>query len=75
MAGIGVGKKSDFTKTTTFSPPPIQYHVETTLNDLAKGKTFGCARDNSPDRSYLVPQNHKNPGVGQVSLVLFSIKN
>lgn len=75
MASIGVGKKSDFTKAATLSPPPIHYHVETTLSDLSKGKTFGCARENSPDRSYLIPQNHKNPGVGQVRVILFSIKN
>jgi len=36
------------------------------------GKTFGNCREKSPDRSYLIPQIHGHPGVGQVYLELDS---
>ena len=37
------------------------------------GKSFGTAREKLPDRSYLVPQLHKNPGPGLVLLILSSM--
>lgn len=67
MTTMGFGKKSDFTKTKTESPPPTHYPIKSSFEDPKhKGRTFGCAREKSPDRSYLVPQIHANPGPGQV---------
>lgn len=69
---MGFGKKSDFTKPTSESPPPTQYPTKSGF-DEKKGRTFGCAREKSPDRSYFIPQIHKNPGPGHVSLFKYSM--
>jgi hypothetical protein len=65
---MGFGKKSDFTKTKTESPPPTHYLVKSLFEEKKKGRTFGCAREKSPDRSYLIPQIQLNPGPGQVRM-------
>lgn len=64
---FGYGNKYDFTQTTTVSPPSTKYKSKSFVDDSKKnGKTFGISRDLSPDRSYLIPQLHKNPGPGKV---------
>lgn len=73
MTTMGFGKKSDFTQNGNKSPSPNQYPTKSLFEDnKTKGKTFGCAREKSPDRSYLIPQIHKNPGPGQVPHPLLS---
>lgn len=72
MTSIGFGKKSDFTNPKSESPPPTHYLFKSIFTEKKKGKTFGCAREKSPDRSYLIPQIQANPGPGQVILTLFS---
>lgn len=73
MTAMGFGKKSDFTKTKTESPPPTHYPMKSVFDEKSKGRTFGVAREKSPDRSYLIPQLHKNPGPGQVHRLALSI--
>lgn len=73
MTTMGFGKKSDFTRNDNNSPSPNQYPSKSIFEEKHKGKTFGCAREKSPDRSYLIPQIHKNPGPGQVPHPLPSI--
>lgn len=63
---MGFGKKSDFTRSKAESPPPSLYLMKSGFEEKKKGRTFGCSRERSPDRSYLIPQIHKNPGPGQV---------
>jgi len=49
------------------TPSSTKYDVDNYYNKIrSKGLTFGLSRDVSPDRSYLVPQLHKNPGPGKV---------
>ena len=69
---MGFGKKSDFTRPKAESPPPSLYLMKSGFEEKKKGRTFGCSREKSPDRSYFIPQIHKNPGPGQVALSLFS---
>lgn len=70
-ASFGSGKKSDFTKPLTCSPPSTLYMYKSVFEDgKNRGKSFGASRDRSPDRSYFIPQIHKNPGPGNVSLFL-----
>ena len=64
-AAIGYGRKSDFTRDLTASPPATLYRHKSIFEDK-KGKTFGSSREKSPDTSYLIPQLHKLPGPGQV---------
>ena len=73
---LGLGKKSDFTQDLAKAPSsdlynPGNYYEATKL----RGKSFGLSRDKSPDQSYLVPQIHKHPGVGQVIFQLCSINS
>lgn len=68
---IGYGHKSDFTTDLSKTPAsslydPNNYHEFT----KSKGLTFGLNREQSPDQSYLIPQIHKHPGVGAVTLFL-----
>lgn len=68
-ASFGYGNKSDFTKTLTVSPPSSKYiHKSIFENSEKRGRSFGCARDLSPDRSYLIPQLQKIPGPGKVKI-------
>ena len=69
---MGFGKKSDFTRPKAESPPPSLYLMKSGFEEKKKGRTFGCSREKSPDRSYFIPQIHKNPGPGQVALSLLS---
>ena len=67
-ASFGYGRKSDFTKTLTASPSVTTYTSKSVFEqNKGRGKSFGSARDRSPDTSYLIPQIHKNPGPGQVN--------
>ena len=71
---LGYGKKSDFTIDLANAPPSSLYNPDNYNEHMKhKGLSFGLSRDQSPDRSYLIPQIHKHPGVGAVSLILFSI--
>lgn len=71
---FGYGSKFDFTKPLTVSPPATKYNQKSFCDDSKKnGLTFGLSRDGSPDRSYLIPQIHKNPGPGKVNFYLFSM--
>lgn len=68
-ASLGYGKKSDFTQNFTKTPGANSYSQKSLFDNnkkKQKGATFGIARQNSPDRSYLTPQQQKNPGPGQV---------
>lgn len=70
-ASLGYGKKSDFTKDLTSSPPVTKYNLSTFVEMTANhGKSFGTAREKLPDRSYLIPQLHKNPGPGKVPFMI-----
>jgi hypothetical protein len=63
---FGYGDKVDFTKTLTCSPPSTKYVPKSVFEENKdKGNKFGVNRDQSPDRSYLIPQLHKVPGPGQ----------
>lgn len=63
---LGYGHKSDFTKTLTCSPASTKYgHKSLFEESKNRGKSFGLSRDQSPDRSYLIPQLNKVPGPGQ----------
>lgn len=47
-AGIGIGKKSDFTKDLTCSPPPSKYDLKTNFEmnkDLKKGCSIRSSRN------------------------------
>ena len=60
---MGVGKKSDFTKSMTASPPATRYQIKNFLElSRNKGQSFGAARDKQPDNCYTVPQMQKVPG-------------
>ena len=65
---IGFGKKSDFTKNRIVSPGSARYNHYSPIGQAKKGIGFGASREESPDRSYLVPQIHTNPGVGEVAM-------
>lgn len=74
-AAFGYGNKSDFTRTLTVSPPATKYEIKSFVDESReKGKSFGLHREKLPDNSYLVPQLHKIPGPGGVSIALFSTK-
>ena len=67
---FGYGKKSDFTEDLTGSPGATKYMHKSIFEDgKNRGKSFGLSRQQSPDRSYLVPQLHKVPGPGQVNFI------
>lgn len=71
---FGYGKKSDFTQPTNVSPPSTKYNSKSFVDESKKsGKTFGISRELSPDRSYLIPQLHKNPGPGNVFFCLILV--
>lgn len=73
---FGYGKKFDFSQIISVSPPSTKYESKSFLDESKKkGKSFGLGRDYSPDRSYLMPQLHKNPGPGKVILNLFQYDN
>lgn len=73
-ASFGSGKKSDFTKTFTCSPPSTLYMYKSVFEEgKTRGKSFGGSRERSPDRSYLVPQLHKNPGPGNVIFIFILV--
>ncbi len=76
-ASFGYGKKYDFTQPTNVSPPSTKYNSKSFVDDSKKkGKSFGLSRELSPDRSYLIPQLHKNPGPGKVIfLFIFQYEN
>jgi len=48
--------------------------MKSEFDDIKKGQSFGCAREKSPDKSYLIPQIQKNPGPGNVLTFLYSTK-
>lgn len=62
---MGEAKRSDFTKTLNCSPPSTAYQYKSAFEEKNRGKSFGLSRDQSPDRSYLIPQLQKVPGPGQ----------
>ena len=67
---FGYGRKSDFTKDLTASPRATLYSHKSVFEEQTSkknGKSFGLSREKSPDRSYLIPQLHKNPGPGKVN--------
>ena len=73
---FGYGSKFDFTKPLTVSPPATKYNQKSFCDDSKKnGLTFGLSRDGSPDRSYLIPQLHKNPGPGKVKILFIQYDN
>lgn len=60
---IGHAKRSDFTQPLNCSPGSTKYSIKSIFDESKdRGKSFGVSRDKSPDRSYLIPQLHKNPG-------------
>ena len=70
-ASFGYGNKSDFTRTLTCSPPSTKYeHCSLFEKSKGKGKSFGLSREQSPDRSYLIPQLQRVPGPGKVKICL-----
>ena len=74
-SSIGSSKKVDFLIDFQHSPPSNQYNPDTYFHHVkSKGLTFGLSRESSPDRSYLIPQIHKNPSPSQVILTLSSTK-
>lgn len=73
-ASFGYGKKSDFTRTLTVSPPATKYEIKSFLDESReKGKSFGTTREKLPDNSYLVPQLQKVPGPGFVLMMICSM--
>lgn len=73
-ASFGYGKKSDFTRTLTVSPPATKYEIKSFLDESReKGKSFGTTREKLPDNSYLVPQLQKVPGPGFVLMKICSM--
>ncbi len=58
------------------TPSPDHYMHKSMFEDgKNRGKSFGGARERSPDRSHFIPQIHKNPGPGNVhTLVIPSMR-
>lgn len=71
QTSIGFGKKLDFTKPAMITPSGSDYNPD--IKWMKQGKTFGCSRDKSLDRSYIPPQIQSHPGVGAVICILFSM--
>ena len=73
-AAIGYGKKSDFTLDLPKAPAGSDYDPNNYHEFIkSRGLSFGLSREQSPDQSYLIPQIHKHPGVGNVTLSLISM--
>lgn len=73
-ASIGSGKKYDFTIDWAKTPSSSEYNPDNYHEfTKPKGVSFGVSREDSKDRSYLVPQIHFHPGSGKVKLKGFSM--
>jgi hypothetical protein len=67
-SSIGHGKKIDFFNEVS-TPASNVYNPNGYYNFVkSRGLSFAVSREQSPDQSYLVPQIHKHPGVGAVSI-------
>lgn len=67
-AGIGYGKKYDFTQSHTNGPEPAQYHINSLFDHNRshfKGSSFGLGRNQLKEFSYINHALVSHPGPGQ----------
>lgn len=73
-SAIGTEKKFDFDTILPATPASTQYNTNSYYEFTKfKGLSFGLSREQSPDRSYLIPQIHKHPGPDAVKIMLLSM--